>query len=171
MIEMNSILFQTTRFIVLIILQFFLFNNLELFGYSSPYIYILFIITYPIEADRTLLIFLGFLLGLIIDILSNSGGVHAGASVLIAFIRPLLLKFSFGISYEHHNIKLAKSAFKNQIIFLLSIIFIHHFTLFSLENFSINLLVPTFKSSIITTIFTGIIIYSIIVIFGKPSKK
>lgn len=171
MLEMNNMIYQAAKFVLLIVLQLVLVSNLELFGYSSPYIYILFIISFPIEADRSLLIFLAFLLGLFIDIWSNSGGAHAGASVLIAYLRPFLLKFSFGISYEHHNIKLANAEFKNLFPFLASSILIHHFTLFALENFSTHLFLHTLKSSIITTIFTGIILYAIIVIFSKTSRR
>lgn len=171
MIEMNNIVSQAAKFILLISIQLLIVNNIELFGYSSPYIYILFIITFPLEANRNLLIFLGFLLGLCMDIWSNSGGIHAGACVLIAYLRPYLLKFSFGISYEYHNINIAKAEFKKQMLYLLSIIFIHHFTLFALENFSTALLLHTLKSSLITGIFSSTLIYCIIIIFSKTSKK
>jgi hypothetical protein len=39
------------------------------------------------------------------DVFSNSGGVHA-ACVTLAYFRPYIFKFAFGISYEYQTIKL-----------------------------------------------------------------
>jgi len=56
------------RFIVLILVQVLVLNSIEFLGYINPYIYILFIILFPINNNRPLFIFLGFLLGLTIDL-------------------------------------------------------------------------------------------------------
>lgn len=171
MMEMNNILSQIFRFILLVTIQIVIVNNVQLFGYSSPYIYLLFIIGFPLNVNRNLLIILGFILGLCIDIWSNSGGVHAGATVLIAYLRPYLLKFSFGVSYEHNNIKLAQAEFKQQISYIFLMVFIHHWTLFALENFSTKLLLQTLESTVITSIFSIILIYSIIILFSRAPKR
>ena len=91
----NAITINIARFIILILLQVLVLNNINFLGYINPYIYILFIILYPIKNNRLLFIFLSFLLGLTVDLFLDSGGVHAAACVTIAYIRPILLKFSF----------------------------------------------------------------------------
>lgn len=169
--EVNNILTQIFRFILLVAIQIIIVNKVQLFGYSSPYLYLLFIIGFPLNINRNLLIILGFILGICIDIWSNSGGVHAGATVLIAYLRPYILKFSFGVSYEHNNIKLVHAEFKQQIVYLFSMVFIHHFTLFTLENFSTNLLLQTLESTLVTSIFSIILIYSIIKLFSRAPKR
>lgn len=171
MTETNNILTQIFRFILLVAIQIIIVNKIQLFGYSSPYIYLLFIIGFPLNASRNLLIILGFILGLCIDIWSNSGGVHAGATVLIAYLRPYLLKFSFGVSYEHNNIKFIQAEFKQQMAYLLSVVFIHHLALFALENFSTNLLLQTLESTAVTSIFSITLIYSIIILFSRAPKR
>ena len=80
----NLIFVNTARFILLVIIQVLLLNQINLFGYINPYLYILFIIIYPFSANKSLLIFLSFLLGLFVDFFSDSGGIHAAASVLLA---------------------------------------------------------------------------------------
>lgn len=169
--EMNNIITQIFRFILLVTIQVVLVSNVQLFGYSSPYIYILFLIGFPLNVNRNLFIILGFLLGLCIDIWSNTGGVHAGASVLIAYLRPFLLKISFGVSYEHNNIKLVQAEFKQQIVYLFFMVFIHHLTLFALENFSTKLLLQTLESTAVTSIFSIVLIYSILILFSRPPKR
>lgn len=171
MVETNNIAIQVFRFIILVGIQLFVLNDIHLFGYSSPYIYLLFIIGFPLKTNRSLLIFLGFILGLSIDIWSNSGGVHAGATVFMAYLRPELLKFSFGVSYEYNNINFIQAEFKQQVLYLLSMVFLHHLMLFILENFSTKLLLQTLESTLITGIFSSLLIYCILYLFSRIPKR
>lgn len=168
---MNNILTQVFRFIILLAVQLIIMNNIKLFGYSSPFIYIIFILGFPLNTNKNLLIALSFLLGLSMDIYSNTGGVHAGACVLIAYLRPTLLKLSFGVSFEHNNIKLIQAEFKQQMVYLTSMVFFHHLTLFALENFSIKLLLQTLESTLVTSILSSILIYCIIIIFSRIPNR
>ena len=93
---MNSIISKNSiRFIILVLLQVLVLNHINFLGYINPYLYILFIILYPVKNSRSLFIFLSFLLGISVDLFSDSGGVHAAASVTLAFIRPAFLKSMF----------------------------------------------------------------------------
>jgi len=168
---LNNVLIQVFRFIILLAVQILVMSNIKLFGYSSPFIYIIFILGFPLNTNKNLLIFLGFLLGLSMDIYSNTGGVHAGACVLIAYLRPTLLKISFGVSFEHNNIKLTQAELKQQIVYLASMVFIHHLTLFALENFSIKLFLQTLESTFVTSILSSILIYCIIIIFSRIPNR
>ena len=49
--------------------------------------------------------FIAFLLGLSVDILTDAGGINAAACVTIAYIRPVILKFSFGSISDYQTIK------------------------------------------------------------------
>ena len=92
----NIVSLNIVRFIALVLVQILILNHINFLGYVNPYLYILFIILFPINNDRILFIFLSFLIGLTIDMFSDSGGVHAAACVAIAYIRPVFLKFCFG---------------------------------------------------------------------------
>ncbi len=163
----NLIFINTTRFFLLILVQVLILNQINLFGYINPYLYILFIIIYPFTANKSLLIFLSFLLGLFIDFFSDSGGIHAAASVFIAFIRPVILKYSFGISYEYNTIKISSEDYLKQTIYVGSMVFLHHFIMFALEIFNINHFLLFLNSILFSSIFSIVIILCTITLFSK----
>nr|WP_297306694.1 rod shape-determining protein MreD [uncultured Flavobacterium sp.] len=168
---MNSdLLINIFRFVSLLLLQVVLFNNIELFGFVTPYPYILFILLYPLDWNRAGLITASFLLGLILDTFNNSGGVHAAACVTLAYFREPFLKFSFGISYEYHMMKITDKISNELITYLAISTIFHQIILYSLEIFSFNfileILLRTLLSSILTLTFIIILIFLI-----KPTKK
>lgn len=167
---MNIFLENIIRFLVLLFLQVLLFNNINLFGFLNPYPYLLFILLYPVNGNRSILLLSSFLLGLFLDMFLNSGGIHAAASVILAFIRPSLFRFSFGLSYEYQTIKIADKISSERITFLLLSILIHHLVLFLLEFFRLNLFVDTIWKTVTTTLFTFIISLLIIYLI-KPNKR
>ncbi|NLN25890.1 MAG: rod shape-determining protein MreD [Bacteroidetes bacterium] len=166
----NQTFIYILRFVVLVLVQVFLLNNINLNGYINPYIYLLFILLYPFNGNSTLLIIWSFFLGLSIDIFENSGGIHAAASVFAAYLRPYVLKFSFGLSYEYNVVKISKSSLPEKLTYLGTMIFLHHLMLFMMEIFSFNHLLLVLKSTVFSGIFTFILIYSSIVLFGNKSE-
>jgi len=87
-------IFKTTfaRIITIIILQIVLFNNIPLFSFSIPFIYVLCILILPFEINKVALLSIAFITGFLIDISFTSYGVHTGATVFAAFIRPFALQ-------------------------------------------------------------------------------
>ena len=83
--------------------------NMNFLGFIMPLPYILFIILYPVNSNRATLLLSSFFLGLIMDLFSNSGGIHATACLVLAYYRPYLFKFAFGVSYEYQTVKLNES--------------------------------------------------------------
>jgi rod shape-determining protein MreD len=81
------------RFIVLLMVQVLVINQIELTGYVNPYIYILFIMMLPINMNKHMVLLLSLLMGLSVDIFSNTVGMHTSACLLIGFLRPYLLHF------------------------------------------------------------------------------
>lgn len=134
----NSYFINIFRFVLLILVQVLIFNNLNFFGYINPMVYILFLYWYPIKEKRALFILLSFLLGLIVDWFSDTMAVHAAATVTIAYLRPMIMRFCFGVNYEFQNFKLTNTTKAQQITFLALLIIIHHLIFFSLEIFSLE---------------------------------
>ena len=162
----SSLFFNLFRFIILLSLQVIVFNNINLFGFISPFPYILFIILYPVNGNKSGLLVASFLLGIILDMFSNSGGIHTTACLFLAYFRPSIFKFAFGVSYEYQTIKLTPERFS----FLLVAVVLHHLVLFIFEAFQFSLLwdilIRTLLSSIVTLVICIIIIYLI-----KPNKR
>jgi len=128
----SAVFLNFIRFLLLLVAQVLLFNNVNLFGYINPYPYILFIILFPVNGNKTALLLGSFILGITLDMFCNSGGVHALASIILAYARPSIFKFSFGLSYEYQTVKLNDVLTPERFTFLLIAVVIHHFTLFFL---------------------------------------
>lgn len=165
-LSINSII----RFVVLILAQALIFNHIDFFGSVNPYPYILFILLFPVNNNRTLFIFLSFMLGFIMDLFSDSGGVHAAACVTIAFVRPPILKFAFGMVYEHQNIKFNNTEFGNRVIYFLIMIILHHLILFALEVFNISNILLVLKKTLLSSVFTLILCILISVLFSNKQR-
>lgn len=168
---MNStLLTNILRFILLLAVQIIIFNNMTFLGFIIPLPYLLFIILFPVNGNKSGLLIASFLLGIIMDVFSNSGGIHATACLTLAYFRPSLFKFAFGVSYEYQTIKLNDVLTPERFSFISLAVLIHHFTLFLLEAFQISffldLLIRTLLSAVFTIISCIIIIYLI-----KPNKK
>ena len=158
----SAVFVNFARFLLLFIAQILLFNNINLFGYINPYPYVLFIILYPVNGNKTALLLASFLLGICLDMFCNSGGVHALASIILAYSRPALFRFSFGLSYEYQTVKLNDVLTPERFSFILLSVLIHHIVLFTLEAFKISFFFDILFRTILSTIFTIIIFHFII---------
>ena len=122
------------RFILLLLIQVVICNHINFLGYINPYVYIIFIFLFPVREERLLFLFISFMLGLLVDLFSDSGGVHAAAAVSLAYARPLLLKSSFGMLYEHQSIKFNTTEIGSLLSYITIGTILHHLILFSLER-------------------------------------
>jgi H+/Cl- antiporter ClcA len=111
-----------------------------------------------------------FLLGIMMDMFSNSGGIHATACLLLAYFRTSIFKFSFGLSYEYQTVKLNDVLTPERFSFILLSIVIHHFTLFLLEAFQFSLIFDVLLRTVLSSVFT-LIICIIIIYLIKPNKR
>ncbi|GGW72227.1 rod shape-determining protein MreD [Winogradskyella epiphytica] len=158
------------RFIILLLVQVVICNHINFFGYVNPYIYIIFIFLFPIREERLILLIVSFMLGLLVDVFSDSGGVHAAAAVSLAYIRPVLLKSSYGMLYEHQSIKFNSTDIGSLITYISLGTVIHHFIMFSLETFNITHILLVLKKTLFSSIFTIILSVLIIILFSRKRK-
>jgi hypothetical protein len=107
---------------------------------------------------------------MLVDMFSDSGGVHAAAAVTLAYARPLLLKMSFGMLYEHQSVKFSNTDIGSLITYVGLGTLLHHFILFSLEVFNISNILLILKKTLFSGIFTIILSILIIVLFSRNKK-
>lgn len=88
---MRLILTHSVRFILVVLLQALVFNQIEKFG-IHPMIYPLFIMLLPFNVKPVVLLLIAFALGMSIDIFSNTGGLHASSLLMFALFRPVIFK-------------------------------------------------------------------------------
>ncbi|MCM4161008.1 rod shape-determining protein MreD [Antarcticibacterium flavum] len=166
----NTILINSLRFIFLVLLQVLLLNNINFLGYVNPYLYLLFLVLYPFNTSQSLFLFLAFLLGITIDAFEDSGGIHAAASLFAAYIRPVFLRFSFGVSYDYQTVKLSNTPYGARISYITLLVFVHHLVLFTLEMFDFSHLFLILKKTFFSGIFTIILILISLTLF-KPKRR
>jgi len=125
-------------FIGLIALQVFVLDNVHFLGIFMPLIYIYALLRWPSDLSPNLTLIFAFLLGLSVDILSNTPGMHACATTLIAVLRYPILRLyiskeDLDNSRDVSERSLGLAVFWRYAILL---VLIHHTTLFLLESFS-----------------------------------
>lgn len=158
------------RFVLLVLAQAAIFSHVNFLGYINPYPYILFIILYPITNNRMVFLTLSFLLGLTVDMFSDSGGINAAACVTLAFVRPAVLKFCFGSLYEHQSVKFNNIDITQRFIYFSIMVFIHHLMLFLLEIFNVTNILLIVEKTLSSSIFTIILCLLFSIIFSRNTK-
>jgi len=91
----NPVTRNILRMFILILFQVFVLNNIQVSGYINPYMYVLFILLLPFETPRWLLLISGFAIGISIDLFANTPGMHASATVFMAFFATICSEFIY----------------------------------------------------------------------------
>ncbi len=165
----NEVIRNILRFLFLVLLQVLILNNIQLSGYLNPFLYVLFILMLPFQTPKWLVLVLAFVLGISVDMFSDTGGLHAASSVLMAFLRQPILKlispregydvmqkptiqqFGFGWFFSYAGI----------------LVFVHHLFLFYMEVFHFAEFFSTFFRVILSSIFTLTLVFISQFFFSK----
>jgi hypothetical protein len=149
---MNDTLKHSARFIFFVFIQVLILSQIELGGGTQIMIYPLFVLLLPVDINVFVLLTLSFALGISIDAISDTYGLHASSLLVVAYLRPVIFKlFAPRDGYEQipeTNIyNMGLSWFIRCFGLLL---LIHHFWFFMLELFKLDdimyLLQKTFLS-------------------------
>ena len=130
------------RFIFFILLQGLVFNNFDLFGMYDPLICLTF---------------------------------NAAACLTIAFLRSYIMAFIFGSFFDPVGLKLirnyiSESSFSQKFLYMISMILIHHFFLFSIEGLSFKYLFLVTQKTLMTSLLTIIFCYASILFMISNEK-
>lgn len=150
----NPILLNGLRFTLLVLGQVMIFNQLNFLGFINPMIYVLFFYWYPIKTNRPLFLFLGFLIGFFIDMLSDTVALHSMAGLTVAYARPIVMRFCFGANYEFQGFTFKNTTKTQRFTFLLFLILIQHIIFFTFEILSFSHILLILKKILFTSIFT-----------------
>ncbi len=154
-------------FALIVLFQIIVFNKMNLLGFVNPMIYLLFLVIYPFDSEQTLFILFCFLLGFSIDFLSQSGGAHTIATLTISFLRPIIIKNSYGIASEIPNSFQNDIRIFNKYLFLSVLIGLHHLLYFVILYFNWSAIQLILKNAILTFVFSLILISLLARFFKK----
>ena len=137
------------RFIFILLIQVLILNKITLqwwaqptgFPVFIPYIYPLFILLLPFETPVAVMLLAGFVCGLSVDAFMNTAGMHAFATVLIAYFRINVLNALLpkNISdYSGQTPSVLNMGWIPFIIYVSFLIVMHHAAFFTIELWSLS---------------------------------
>lgn len=142
------------RMLILLLLQVLLFNHLSLGGLCHPYIYIIGLICMPLM-PRWLEMLIAALVGLLMDCVCSSLGIHVAACVLMAYLRPLLVAAMVQDAERVVQDITASSIGYGQFIRLAVILcLLHHAVVFTMDAWTLSGLHITFFRWLISSAIT-----------------
>ncbi len=154
-----------------ILFQVLLFNKMVLLGKGFAFIYVGFLLSFPFELGIITAMLIGFATGVTVDVFSNTLGVHASASVLLMYLRPMLFK----IFTPHGGYLLGAKptprfmGFSWFSTYALILIFLHHSWLFIVEAGGFHLFFVTLQKIVLSTFFTFSIVTITQYLFSKKA--
>lgn len=146
---------QIGRYILVMILQVLLFDQLQLLGVCHPYIYVLCLLMMPITLSHSADMIIGAVVGLIMDTFCNSMGIHTAACIFIMFIRPYLIGAIVNDKDRlNEQISLRSLGMEALLRYVVILVVIHHLIVFLLAAWNWAhigfVLVETLVSSLVT---------------------
>lgn len=158
----KDVVLKIITFFSYMLFQVLLFNKMVLLGKGFAFVYVGFLLTFQFELGIIAAMLIGFATGVTVDIFSNTLGIHASASVLLMYLRPVL--FSWFTPHGGYPLgakpKPTIMGFSWFSTYALILIFIHHTFLFIVEAGGFHLFLYTIQKIILSTFFT----FSIVVI-------
>ncbi|MBR5841537.1 MAG: rod shape-determining protein MreD [Bacteroidaceae bacterium] len=135
---MERILTYAAWILGLTLVQVLVLNNIFLFGVATPFLYIYPILILNKHINHNILMLIAFAAGLLVDIFSNTPGVNAGAAVLIAYMRPGVLRmYAPREEFDDFEPSIHVLGPMPFLRYALTALLIHHAAVFLLEAFSL----------------------------------
>ena len=171
---MSDFLRNIVRFAFFILLQVYVLNKVpHLHRYIAPYIYYLFILWLPFGISRQWLLVIGFLTGLNLDYFMMTPGLHAAASLLIAYVRPFLIQIltprdSSEFNYREPSPQAMQ--WTPYAIYVLILTLLHHGYLVFLEWLSFGTFLDFLIKIISTTGISLLLVVTLELLFPRKLK-
>ena len=89
---MARLLNRLVMFVALLLAQVLVLNHVWLMNVATPLLYVYFAITFPRNTEKGEVLVWCFILGLLVDIFSNTPGLAAGSLTLIGMIQTYLVE-------------------------------------------------------------------------------
>lgn len=159
---MSSVFFtRLLRFVVLLLAQVLVLNQVHLFGYITPLLVGYMMVCFHDGTSRSAALVWGFVLGLTFDMFSNTAGMAAAACTLVAMIQPPVLKmFTPRDAVVGFVPSFQTLGFWSYLAYVFSLMLVLHAAFYLLDAFSLadwqltisSIIGGTLMSSILTLI-------------------
>lgn len=147
------------RAVAVILLQVLLIDLIEAMGIFHPYIYILVLLMMPVRHNVITDMLIGAMLGAVIDLYSNSPGVHMSACVTLCYVRrrilPHLVFAPERLKGEISSISLGVTPMTKLTVML---VVLHHAIVFALTAWSWSTIGWTILATLTSSMLTILLI-------------
>lgn len=170
---MSSSLFKNiTLSVVVLFIQIMVLNQLNISQSILPLVYPILLFSLVRNLNKSLLLFMGFGLGLILDVFSNTGGAHAIACTTIAFVRPFFLSSIGPMDMGSEQIKpsIVSLGLKNYSGYSFFLLTIHHITFFMFEIFSFSNFLDTIIRIVGSLVVSWLLVISFQFLFNRKQR-
>ena len=134
---MEGIVNRLIMFVVLALVQVLVLNYVWLFNVATPLLYVFFAITFPRNSAKGEVLVWCFMLGLVIDLFSNTPGLASGSMTLLGLLQPYLLElFVPRDSAENMEVSVATLGMGKFFTFSLILTLLYSLLFFALEAFN-----------------------------------
>jgi hypothetical protein len=171
---MNEIIKHIYRFVILVVMQTLIFNQLEV-GFGIQFmVYPLFIVLLPFELGIIYMLLIAFVMGMAIDSISNTFGLHTSALLVIAYLRPAIFKM-FAPRDGYDNLKegnIYEMGGRWFIYVFGLLLLIHHLWFFTLEIFKLDDILFILQKTVFSLPITFLLCLLIQALFvSKPKER
>lgn len=160
-------------FILIVLIQGLVVNNIEINSYFNPMIYPVMIMMLPFELNILITMLVAFLLGISVDAFSNTFGLNASAALVIGYLRPTVLNIIK--PRDGYDATLLPSIHDMGRLWFLTyaavLLFIHHIWFFTIEVLRFDQFLQILLKTISSLAFSLFLVILFQYIFYKPSKK
>lgn len=172
MSKINKLLF--FRFLYLSLGQILIFNNFLIFG-NNVNIYLIFILIFPLNYNKSLTYTITFLFGFVLDFFSNSLGIITFSLLISILIKPYIVRFIFGY-FDVNQVRktseyISKTSFFQKFGYLLIMFLSHQFVVNFMDIFSFENIKSIINKTLISSIISILSSYIIILIFFRKNAR
>lgn len=169
----QPIVLHSVRFILIFLIQVVVLNYIEIGSGIQLMIYPLFLFLLPSEVNVFYLMLIAFGLGVVIDVFSNTYGLHASAGVVFAYFRPLVFKLfaprdGYDALLETNIFNMGRSWFLRSFGLLL---LIHHFWFFFFQMFKISEVLYILQQTGLSVVLSFVLCLLFQFLFLRKPKK
>jgi hypothetical protein len=163
------------QFILFVSFQILFMDSLILYSTAFCFIYIGFLLFLPIGISRVWILLLGFITGFTVDVFYDTLGIHAAASVFLAYLRPHILNLlTPRDGYDSSDTAtIYAMGWRWFLTYALILILLHHTAVFFLEVISFRDAWYTVIKIITSTLYTCLVMVILQLLFfsGKRANR
>ncbi len=148
-------------FVVVVLLQALLFDNLLFSGLIVPLYYVVFLVLLPVKMNRLWLLVVGTLLGVTMDVSMGTAGLNTIATTAVAFLRPLAINLSMGKDVAHESIPYGGAiATHSFLLYATMLVGLHQTLFFGFESLGSHPLYTVAKIVLSTLVTVVLVVFT-----------